>query len=1157
MAYPLGMWTLLASAALAVDLPAGLGQPYATISAAVAVAAPGDVIRLGAQSYVEDVVLPAGVDLAGIDGSVIVGAGIADDVLVIAEGTVSGVVIEGGDLQRAVRTTGAGDVELIAVTILDSEAVDALGGGSIRVAGGGLYAFGLVATSDTDVDLQDGGHIWIGPDAYVVLEEVALAEGRAEDGGCVAVNAGATLEVHDSELVQCRADDDGGLISANQATVSVYGSLLAEGEADWGGAISLDDGTLTVEGATLENNTASERGGALHASAGLVQVFGATLAGNEARFGGAIRTTTADLVVAYSTLVANRADAGGAIRMDTSGMLAFVASAFCWNEANGPAEGDGGAFDVSGAAGSTDSLIANSVFVGNYANSDGGAIDMIGVGARTVLVQNSFLGNFAESAGAHVRSNGPTIVDQRNNLFAYGGRGRGWELEGGAPFQVRYSSFYENEGGSTDLAIGPGNLFGVPPRIQDFPVPYGDCDYFAFRPAAGSPLIDAGDPAFTDPDGSRSDIGAFGGEFAYYDTADNDGDGTPFMQDCDDFDDAVHPGAVEVFDDGVDQDCDGGDLCPADGDGDGYGHASASAEGAGPGLLHRPRRGGCARGLRRYAVRGQPGGWPRSAATASTTTACPPPSTTATTMAMAWAPAPTATTPTPPTSRATPRCAAAATRTATVRSTTPTRRSTPPRVASRGYADGDGDGFGAGASIRRCVLLPTQVTQAGDCDDTRAAVNPGETEVACNMLDDDCAPATVDSPDGDGDGVGTCTDCNDGDATNFPGNPEVCGGGDEDCDALIDDADSSVNTAVGGITGYPDLDADGYGAGASLRRCVLPSTHVTNATDCSPTDGTIPPGRNRGVRRRRSGLRQHPGRRGSHHALASGRRRGWPGQPGHHGGLVRAARRTARGRRPGLRRHGAARVRRGQRALQPDRRRLRRRELDEDVVDLTWYPDGDGDGFGTASNPVVDCDQPVGHVLAAGDCDDVSPVVNPGEAEQEADGLDSNCDGIEACLQDGDGDGFGSSDYLTVPDDDLDCADGEPGMADNALDCDDTSPTTYTGATEIPDDGVDQDCDGSDTISTHTGDTATDTGEADTDTDTDTDSDTDTDTDTDSDTDTDTDTDADTDTDTDDGVIDEPRLPSPWFCATGPSPHAGWVALLLIALVRRRRGLAC
>jgi hypothetical protein len=43
--------------------------------------------------------------------------------------------------------------------------------------------------------------------------------------------------------------------------------------------------------------------------------------------------------------------------------------------------------------------------------------------------------------------------------------------------------------------------------------------------------------------------------------------------DCDDSSDDVHPGAVEVADDGIDQDCDGkdGSLCYSDGDQDGYG----------------------------------------------------------------------------------------------------------------------------------------------------------------------------------------------------------------------------------------------------------------------------------------------------------------------------------------------------------------------------------------------------------------------------------------------------------------------------------------------------------------------------------------------------------------------------------------------------------
>ena len=71
---------------------------------------------------------------------------------------------------------------------------------------------------------------------------------------------------------------------------------------------------------------------------------------------------------------------------------------------------------------------------------------------------------------------------------------------------------------------------------------------------AGSALIDAGDPARLDPDGSRSDIGPLGGPYA--DTFDQDQDGWPGWwlpgpydattspgMDCDDDDASVYPGS--------------------------------------------------------------------------------------------------------------------------------------------------------------------------------------------------------------------------------------------------------------------------------------------------------------------------------------------------------------------------------------------------------------------------------------------------------------------------------------------------------------------------------------------------------------------------------------------------------------------------------------
>lgn len=127
------------------------------------------------------------------------------------------------------------------------------------------------------------------------------------------------------------------------------------------------------------------------------------------------------------------------------------------------------------------------------------------------------------------------------------------------------------------------------------------------------------------------------------------------------------------------------------------------------------------------------------------------------------------------------------------------------------------------------------------------------------------------------------------------------------------------------------------------------------------------------------------------------------------------------------------------------------------------HVDSDNDGYGgfasgtaTIPWPSAGCAS-FGHSTNPQDCNDSVGSINPAAAEIPGDGVDSNCDNQEICYVDQDGDGLGSTQTTTT---DLTCS--GPNLASVAGDCDDNDATSSSGTTEIPADGIDQDCDGTD-----------------------------------------------------------------------------------------------
>jgi hypothetical protein len=68
---------------------------------------------------------------------------------------------------------------------------------------------------------------------------------------------------------------------------------------------------------------------------------------------------------------------------------------------------------------------------------------------------------------------------------------------------------------------------------------------------------------------------------------------------------------------------------------------------------------------------------------------------------------------------------------------------------------------------------------------------------------------------------------------------------------------------------------------------------------------------------------------------------------------------------------------------------------EDDALDATtWYPDADGDGYGSDADAAASCNQPAGGLATGGDCDDDEPAVNPDAVEILCDLADNDCDGV-------------------------------------------------------------------------------------------------------------------------------------------------------------------
>ena len=382
------------------------------------------------------------------------------------------------------------------------------------------------------------------------------------------------------------------------------------------------------------------------------------------------------------------------------------------------------------------------------------------------------------------------------------------------------------------------------------------------------------------------------------------------------------------------------------------------------------------------------------------------------------------------------------------------------------YHDADGDGYGDQYDATVACSVPSGYTEnSGDCNDADETYNPAAQETDCTDPNDYNCDGSVGTVDADGDGWVACQECNDADNTIYPDADEYCDEVDNDCDGETDE-----DSAVDATDWYIDYDTDGYGSDRYTREgCEQPVGYVDNSDDCNDANDDSFPGATEVC----DGADTDCDGEVDEADAADAPTWYYDGDDDGYGvsDTTTVACPDADGYGPDGYVDTIEDCDDDDAAISPDGTEICDGldnncdgEVDEDEAEdaTIYYVDGDEDGYGLDRFYVLACDGPSGYSETGGDCDDSDDAINP-DADEVCDLADNDCDGVtdEADSEDAytwygdnDGDGFGGTDTFEVS------CESPDGYAAEATDCDDGDEDINPDATEVCNDGIDNNCDG-------------------------------------------------------------------------------------------------
>jgi uncharacterized repeat protein (TIGR01451 family) len=338
-----------------------------------------------------------------------------------------------------------------------------------------------------------GGAI-LDKDENLVLDQVTITGNAALAGGGVAFygNNGAALTINQSVITGNMSYYGGGIaIQYASGPVTLTGDQITNNSAYLvGGGMSATlspGGSVTVTNSTVSGNHAGDPAGPDALGGGIaingyyaygaltpVTIKDTTISGNTAMASGGVGEGgglyiyyVVGAVITQSTISGNQSNEGGGIHFEyagTSGNPLRIENSTIVN--NTASYGGGGIFACSNSY----SSITNATVTGNSATNYGGGIDF--VDGTISAVTNSIIANNNAPTGPDVNTEVGTTVTANYTLI--------------------------KTPGAAVLLGGTGNITGVDPVLGPL-LPFPGSPTAVERPACGSPVINAGDPAFVAP----------------------------------------------------------------------------------------------------------------------------------------------------------------------------------------------------------------------------------------------------------------------------------------------------------------------------------------------------------------------------------------------------------------------------------------------------------------------------------------------------------------------------------------------------------------------------------------------------------------------------------------------------------------------------------